>query len=154
MQVLNGPFEALYARKCRSPICWNDISETIVLGPEFIEDTVKQVRVGKVAYRLELPNELSKVHNVFHVSQLKKYIADSSHVVQPESIELDETLTYEERPIKILDSKVRTTRNKDVKLLKVLWSNHKTEEATWEAEDEMRRKYPELFIEVSRVTGA
>ncbi|XP_057251691.1 uncharacterized protein LOC130591793 [Beta vulgaris subsp. vulgaris] len=200
------------------PDIWNDISETIVLGPEFIEDTVKQVRliqekiraaqdrqksyadlkrrdeeyevgesvllkvsptkgvmrfgkrgklspkyigpykiltrVGKVAYRLELPNELSKVHNVFHVSQLRKYIADSSHVLQPESIELDETLTYEERSIKILDSKAYSTRNKDVKLLKVLWSNHKTEEATWEAEDEMRRKYPELFIEVSRVTGA
>lgn len=59
-------------------------------------------------------------------------------------------MTYEERPVKILDHKVRSTRNKDVKIVKVLWSNHKTEEATWEAEDEMRRKFPELFIEVSK----
>lgn len=213
-----APFEALYGRKCRSPVCWSDISESVVLGPEFIEETVKQVKliqdkikvsqdrqksyadlkrrdeeyevgemvllkispmkgvmrfgkkgklspkyigpykildkVGKVAYRLDLPNELSKVHNVFHVSQLRRYNPDVSHVLQPETLELDETLTYEERPVKVLDRKVRSTRNKDVKIVKVLWSNHKTEEATWEAEEEMRKKYPDLFIEVSRVTRA
>ena len=58
---------------------------------------------------------------------------------------MDESLTYEERPVKILDSKVRQTRRKGVKIVKVLWSNQKSEEATWEAEDEMRQKYPELF---------
>ena len=68
---------------------------------------------------------------------------------------MDENLTYEERPIKILDLKVRSTRNKDVRIVKVLWSNHNTEEATWEAEDDMRKRYPNLFLEVSRrVTGA
>lgn len=58
---------------------------------------------------------------------------------------MDESLTYEERPIKILDSKTRETRRKAVKLVKVLWSNHQVEGATWEVEDEMRNKYPELF---------
>ena len=93
--------------------------------------------------------DLHRVHNVFHISQLRKYISDKSHVLQPETIELDQSLTFEERPVKILDSKVRSTRTKDVKIVKVLWSNQESEEATWEAEDEMRKKYPELFPEVS-----
>ncbi|XP_048493122.2 uncharacterized protein LOC125493682 [Beta vulgaris subsp. vulgaris] len=104
-------------------------------------------RVGKVAYRLALPTELSRVHNVFHISQLRQYIPDKSHVLQPETVQINENLSYEERPIKILDSKVRSTRNKDVKIVKVLWSNQKYEEATWEAEADMRKKYPELFAE-------
>ncbi|XP_021776059.1 uncharacterized protein LOC110739886 [Chenopodium quinoa] len=167
------PFEALYGRKCRSPLCWSDISETIILGPQLIEETTKQVReiqakiqvaqgrqksyidlkrkeeefqvgdkvllkvlpmkgvmrfgkkgklspkyigpyeilqrIGKVAYRLALSMDFSKVHDVFHVSQL------------------------------------RSTRKKDVKIVKVLWSNQETEKATWEAENEMRKKCPELF---------
>ncbi|XP_021721324.1 uncharacterized protein LOC110688872 [Chenopodium quinoa] len=103
------------------------------------------MKVGKVAYKLDLPNELERVHNVFHVSQIRKYIPDVTHVLQPETIEMNENLTYEERPVKILDSKVRSTRNKDVSIVKVLWSNQKTEEATWEAEADMRKRYPELF---------
>ncbi|XP_021770722.1 uncharacterized protein LOC110734902 [Chenopodium quinoa] len=107
-------------------------------------------RIGKVAYRLALPMELSTVHDVFHVCQLKRYIPNKSHVLQPETIELDQSLTYEERPLKILDSKVRSTRNKEVKIVKVLWSIQQYEEATWEVEDEMKKKYPELF-ELCRV---
>ncbi|XP_021719906.1 uncharacterized protein LOC110687557 [Chenopodium quinoa] len=102
-------------------------------------------KMGKVAYKLDLPNELERVHNVFHVSQIQKYIPDVTHVLQPETIEMDENLTYEERPVRILDTKVRSTRNKDVGNVKVLWSNQKTEEATWEAEADMRKRYPELF---------
>ncbi|XP_021770729.1 uncharacterized protein LOC110734911 [Chenopodium quinoa] len=77
--------------------------------------------------------------------ELRRYIPDKSHVLQPETIELDQSLTYEERPLKILDSKVCSTRNKEVKIVKVLWSNQEYEEATWEAEHEMRKKYPEFF---------
>ncbi|MEQ5154375.1 hypothetical protein ABN254_21370, partial [Providencia rettgeri] len=86
-----------------------------------------------------------RVHNVFHVSQLKKYVHDASHVLAPETLELDEALSYEEKPVRILDSKTRETRRKAFKLVKVLWSNHGVEEATWEMEDEMRRRYPALF---------
>ncbi|XP_021729408.1 uncharacterized protein LOC110696430 [Chenopodium quinoa] len=188
------PFEALYGRKSCSLVCWNGISEKMILGPQMIEDTVKKVkeiqakiqaaqdrqksyadskrreeefevgdkvllkvspmkgvmrfgkkgklspnsigpyellqRIGKVAYRLALPMELTKVHDVFHVSQLRRYIPDKSHVLQPKTIELDQSLTYRERQVKILDSKVGIARNKKVKIVKVLWSNQEYEEAT------------------------
>ncbi|XP_021767729.1 uncharacterized protein LOC110732119 [Chenopodium quinoa] len=115
------------------------------LSPKYIGPYEILQRIGKVAYRLALPMELSKVHDVFHVSQLRRYILDKSHVLQPETIELYQSLTYEERLVKILDSKVRSTRNKNVKIEKVLWSNQEYEEATWEAEDEIKKKYLELF---------
>ncbi|XP_021763966.1 uncharacterized protein LOC110728629 [Chenopodium quinoa] len=139
-----APFEALYGRKCRSPVCWNDDSENLVLGIEYIEEMVSPTkgvmrfgkkgklsakyvgpyeileRVGKVAYKLVLPMEFEKMNDVFHISQLKKYVPDSKHVLQPISIQLDETLTYEERHVKILDHKVCSTHNKDVRIVKVL----------------------------------
>ncbi|XP_071912325.1 uncharacterized protein [Coffea arabica] len=102
-------------------------------------------RVENVAYKLELPPSLSRIHNVFHVSMLKKYHIDPSHILQPEDIEIDETLTYEEKPIKFLDRKVKELRNKRIPLVKVLWRNHGLEEATWEVEEEIRGKYPNLF---------
>ncbi|XP_048492142.1 uncharacterized protein LOC125493157 [Beta vulgaris subsp. vulgaris] len=117
------------------------------LSPRYVGPYEVLERIGQVAYSLALPTELAKVHNVFHVSQLRKYISDPSHVIQPEPIELDETLTFEERPVRILDSKTRNTRNKAIKLVKVLWSNHQTEEATWETENDMKKRYPELFSE-------
>ncbi|XP_057251082.1 uncharacterized protein LOC130591602 [Beta vulgaris subsp. vulgaris] len=104
-------------------------------------------RIGKVAYRLALPMEFEKMHDVFHISQLKRYIPDERHVLEPERVQIDSSLTYEERPVKILDRKVRSTRNKDVHIVKVLWSNHESEEATWEAEEDMKKKYPDLFLE-------
>lgn len=118
------------------------------LSPRFIRPYEVLERIGKVAYRLALPTELDKVHDVFHVSQLKKYIHDPSHVIQPEVVEIDESLTYEEKPIKILDTKTRETRRRVIKLVKVMWSNHQSEEATCEVEDDMRKRYPELFKQV------
>ncbi|XP_048502921.1 uncharacterized protein LOC125498707 [Beta vulgaris subsp. vulgaris] len=120
------------------------------LSPRYIGPYEVLERIGQVAYRIALPTKLAKVHNVFHVSQLRKYISNPSHVIQPETIELDETLTFEERPIRILDSKTRNTRSKAIKLVKVLWSNHEIEEATWEREDDMRKLYLELFFECNQ----
>ena len=88
---------------------------------------------------------MSGVHNVFHVSMLKKYITDPSLVLQSDPVQLKENLTYEEKPIQILDQKKKELRNKKVALVKVLWCNHSVEESTWERKDEMRAKYPELF---------
>ncbi|CAN6716985.1 unnamed protein product [Malus baccata var. baccata] len=106
------------------------------------------VRFGKrVAYRLELPPELSKVHNVFHVSMLRHYVSDPSHVIPPQPLEINPDLTYDEEPVTILDWKDKVLRNKTVSLVKVLWKNHSVEEATWEAEDRMREMYPRLFYE-------
>ncbi|XP_021755860.1 uncharacterized protein LOC110721049 [Chenopodium quinoa] len=115
------------------------------LSPKYIGPYEIIQKVRKVAYKLDLLNELERVHHVFHVSQIRNYIPDVTHVLQPETIEMDENLTYEERPVKIPNSKVRSTRNKDLRIVKMLWWNHKTKEATWEAEADMRKRYPEFF---------
>ncbi|KAL6324088.1 hypothetical protein AAG906_006359 [Vitis piasezkii] len=203
------PFEALYGRKCRSPICWNDVGERKLLGPELVQLTVEKValikeklkaaqsrhksyadhrrrdlefevgdhvflkvspmksvmrfgrkgklsprfvgpfeileRVGTLAYKVALPPSLSKIHNVFHVSTLRKYIYDPSHVVELEPIQISEDLTYEEVPVQIVDVMDKVLRHVVVKLVKVQWSNHSIREATWELEEEMREKHPQLF---------
>ena len=77
-------------------------------------------RVGEVAYRLVLPPELSRIHPVFHVSMLRKYILDPSHVLQPQAVEISEDLTYEENPVAIVDRQVRQLRTKEIPMVKVL----------------------------------
>ena len=115
------------------------------LSPRFVGPFEILEKVGKVAYRLALPPSLEKVHNVFHVSLLRKYVADPSHVLNYEPLELSQDLTYMEKPVQILDRKEKELRNKKISLVRVLWRNSKIEESTWEREDEMRSKYPELF---------
>ena len=83
-----------------------------------------------MAYRLALPVELERYHNVFHISQFRKYMGDASHVLDPEEVELGNDLSYEECPVQILDQSTRKTRNREVKLVKVLWSRHRVEEVT------------------------
>ncbi|KAI5341526.1 hypothetical protein L3X38_009401 [Prunus dulcis] len=102
-------------------------------------------RVGPIAYRLALPSDLSRLHDVFHVSMLRKYIYDPSHVLEDQPIELQEDLTYEEQPVRILDWKMQVLRSREIPLVKVLWRSHSVEEATWETEDQMREQYPYLF---------
>lgn len=202
-----APFEALYGRRCRSPIHWDEVGERRILGPEIIERTVgvitkirermkiaqdrqksyadqrrKEIhfdvgdnvflriapmkgvirfgkkgklqpryvgpfeileRIGEVAYRLALPPDIAGVHDVFHVSMLRKYISDPSHVISHANLQIAPDLTYEETPIAILDRKVHTLRNRQVTLVKVQWSRHGLEEATWEKEDELLARYPE-----------
>ncbi|XP_070677828.1 uncharacterized protein [Malus domestica] len=100
------------------------------LSPRYIGPYVITERVGEVAYRLELPPELSKVHNVFHISMLRHYISDRSHVIPPQPLEINPDFTYDEEPVTILDWKDKVLRNKTVSLVKVLWRNHSVEEAT------------------------
>ncbi|KAK5804072.1 hypothetical protein PVK06_031721 [Gossypium arboreum] len=204
-----APYEALYGRKCRSPVCWTELNERKVIGPELIqetEETVKKIkdrlkaafdrqksyadlkrrdieysvgdkvflkvspwkkvlrfgrkgkltprfigsyeiveRIGPVAYRLGLPSELQRIHDVFHVSMLRKYRSDPSHIISTEDIEVRPDLSYEEEPVQILAREVKELRNKKVPLVKVLWRNHNVEEATWEPEETMRGQYPHLF---------
>ena len=102
-------------------------------------------RIGVAAYILALPPSLSVIHNIFHVSILREYISDPSHVLNYEPLQFNQDLTYEEKPVRILDTKEKELRNKRIPLVKVLWKNHSTEEATWEREEEIRSKFPELF---------
>ena len=117
------------------------------LSPRFIGPYEVIEKVGLVAYRLTLPPDLEKIHNVFHVSMLRRYRSDPSHVVSSETIELRPDLIYEEELVDILARENKELHNKKISLIKVLWRNHKTKEATWESEETMGQQYPQLFNE-------
>ncbi|XP_028077877.1 uncharacterized protein LOC114279800 [Camellia sinensis] len=104
------------------------------LNPRYIGSFEMLERIGLVAYRLTLPPKLSSVHNVFHISMLHRYLRDPEHVVNYVNLEVQEDLSYEEQPAKILDRRNQVLRNKTIPLVKVLWRNHRVEEATWETE--------------------
>ena len=114
------------------------------LSPRFIGPYEDLERIGPVAYRLALP-PLAKLHDVFHVSMLRKYRFDESHILPVQEIQVQENLSYNEEPKAILYREVKQLQNKQVSLVKVLWQHHGREEATWEPEVTMRAQYPQLF---------
>ncbi|KAL0545727.1 hypothetical protein IC582_015618 [Cucumis melo] len=204
-----APFEALYGKCCRSPVCWGEVGEQRMLGPELVQTTNAAIqkirarmltaqsrqksyadvrrkdlefevgdmvflkvapmkgvlrfvkkgklsprfvgpfeileRIGPVAYRLALPPSFAAVHDVFHISMLRKYVADPTHVVDFEPLPISENLSYEEQPVEVLAREVKKLRSREIPLVKVLWQNHGVEETTWEKEEDMRAQYPELF---------
>ncbi|OMO86567.1 reverse transcriptase [Corchorus capsularis] len=204
-----APYEVLYGRNCRTPVCWDEVGERKLFNIELIDDMVEKVkmirdrlkvaqdrqksyadhrrrdlefrvgdavflkvspwkgvirfrkggklapryigpfeiveRIGPVAYRLNLPSELGRIHDVFHVSMLRKYVPDPSHFLQALPVELDEKLNFEVQPVEILDRQMKNLRNKQVSIVKVLWRSQAVEEMTWEPEEAMRKQYPHLF---------
>ena len=100
---------------------------------------------GDLAYQLELPSNFANVHDVFHVSQLRKCSKTPDRTINFEDIELQEDLSYREHPVAILEETERKTRNKSIKFLKVKWSHHSDREATWEREGHLRSEYPTFF---------
>ncbi|KAL6538163.1 hypothetical protein OROGR_012151 [Orobanche gracilis] len=204
-----APFEALYGRRCRTPLCWHESGERVVLGPEIVRETTEKVklvrekmkaaqsrqksyhdkrrkdlefqagdhvflrvtpvtgvgralkskkltphfigpyqisdRVGKVAYRVALPPNLANLHDVFHVSQLRKYIPDPSHVIQMDDVQVRDNLTVEMMPVHIADRELKNLRGREIALVKVVWLEVAGESMTWELESKMRDSYPELF---------
>ncbi|WVZ63664.1 hypothetical protein U9M48_013278 [Paspalum notatum var. saurae] len=194
-----APFEALYGRRCRTPLNWCEPGERVTFGPDLVTQAEEQVkfihanlkraqsrqksysdkrrrplafekndhvylrvsptkgvhrfgvkgklaprytgpfkileRCGPVAYRLELLPHLAAIHDVFHVSQLKKCLRVPEEAVDTSQIQIEPDLTYEEHPIKILHQKQRSTRRRTINFYKVQWSNHSEEEATWEQEE-------------------
>jgi hypothetical protein len=116
------------------------------LSPHFIGPFQILQRVGEVAYRLDLPEQLLDVHDVFHISQLKRGL--KPHDQEPlviDGLDVKEDLTITERPIKIFDTLTGVTKNRVIKMCKVQWSNHAEDEATWEREKELKEDYPHLF---------
>jgi len=114
------------------------------LTPRFVGPYQILRRIGVVAYEIALPLHLANLHNVFHVSQLRKYIADPSHVLESDDTQIREDLTINTGPVRILDSQVKKLRGKEIKTMKVIWDKI-TQEMTWEMEDQMRQSNPYLF---------
>ncbi|GJW56670.1 putative reverse transcriptase domain-containing protein, partial [Tanacetum coccineum] len=208
-----APFEALYGRKCRSPVCWAKVGDVQLMGPEIIHETTKKIvqtlltlqaetrrqrsyanvrrkplefqvgdrvmlkvsprkgvirfgkrgklnpryigpfkilkRVGLVAYTLELPKELSNVHNTFHVSNLKKCLSDKSLIIPMKELQLDDQLNFVEEPVEIMDREVNQLRQSRIPIVKVRWNSKRGPEFTWECEDQIRAKYPHLFSNIT-----
>jgi hypothetical protein len=119
------------------------------LAPRYVRTFKIIDRKGGVTYQLELPPQLLDVHDVFHISQLKKCLRVPEEQLPMEELGLGGDLTYSERPIKILDTTERVTHSKVIKMRKVQWSHHTKDEATWEHEEELRADYPELFLSAS-----
>ena len=119
------------------------------LEPRYIGPFEILERVGIIAYRLALSPRLSGVHEVFHVSMLWKYTPDPAHVVDRGEIVVDTNGTFEEGPVRIMDSRDQVLRRNIVRLVKVLWQHRGVEEATWEHEDTMQATYPFLFRDES-----
>ncbi|KAJ9557656.1 hypothetical protein OSB04_012270 [Centaurea solstitialis] len=117
------------------------------LSPRYIGPYEIIEWVGAVAYKLDLPNELSEVHNTFHVTNLRKCLAEPGAAIHLQEISVDPKLNFVEEPVAIVDRKIRKIRNKEIDLVKVQWKFHKGQECTWETESEMREKYPHLFSE-------
>ncbi|GKE95914.1 putative reverse transcriptase domain-containing protein [Tanacetum coccineum] len=117
------------------------------LAPRYVRPFEILERIGLVAYRLRLPEELSGVHDTFHVSSLKKCLADSSLHVPLGEIKVDKTLRFVEEPVEIMDSKVKSLKRSKIALVKVRWNSKRGPEFTWEREDYMKSKYPQLFVD-------
>ena len=123
------------------------------LSPRYIGPFQILERKGEVAYQLELPKRLSDVHDVFHVSQLKKCLRVPEEQLPLEELNVQDDLTYSEQPIKILETSQRITQSKIIKMCKVQWSHHSKDEATWEREDELMAEFPQLFSNLSEYRG-
>ncbi|GKC49256.1 putative reverse transcriptase domain-containing protein [Tanacetum coccineum] len=154
-----APFEALYGQKCRSPVGdrvtlkvspWKGVvhfSKRGKLNPRYVGPFKVLEKVGFVAYKLELPQELSKVHNAFHVSNLKKCYSDEPLAVLLEGLHIDDKFRFMEEPIVIMNQEVKRLKQSCIPIVKVRW-NSRGPEFTWEREDQFQKKYTHLFTKL------
>ena len=102
-------------------------------------------RIGPVTYKLKLPQKLSKVHDTFHVSNLKKCLADDSLLIPFDELRIDDKLNFVEEPLEIVDRGLKKLRQSKIPIVKVNWNSKRGPEFTWEREEQMKQKYPQLF---------
>ncbi|GJZ85298.1 putative reverse transcriptase domain-containing protein [Tanacetum coccineum] len=177
------PFEALYGRKCRSPIYWAEVGDAQLTGPEIVRETTEKiiqikhrlqasheltkelpdkktmntfwqtgkgviryigpfkilVKVGTVAYRLELLKKLIRVHSNFHVSNFKKCLSDKPLAIPLDEIHVNDKLNFIEEPIEIMDCEVKHLKQSRIPIVKVHWNSRRGPEYTWEREDQMQK---------------
>ncbi|GKF17683.1 putative reverse transcriptase domain-containing protein [Tanacetum coccineum] len=119
------------------------------LNPRYVGPFKVTERVGSVTYKLELPEELSRVHNMFHVSNLKKWYADEPLAVLLDGLHFDDKLQFIKEPIEIIDCEVKRLRKSRVPIFKVRWNSRRGPEFTWEREDQFKKKYPHLFTKIA-----
>jgi len=115
------------------------------LTPKFIGPYQILRSIGPVAYELAFPPPLANIHNIFHVSQLRKYVHDPRHILELDSVQVNENLSFDVRPIKIIDSQKKQLRGKDILMVKVLW-DLTSGDSTWEIKEDIRTAYPNLFL--------
>ncbi|GKD37806.1 hypothetical protein Tco_1258013 [Tanacetum coccineum] len=115
------------------------------LNPRYVGPFKVLAKVGKVAYKLELPQELSRVHHTFHVSNLKKCYSDEPLVMPLKGVHIDDTLQFVEEPVEILEREIKRLKRSRIPLIKVRWNSRRGPEFTWEREDSFKEKYPHLF---------
>ncbi|XP_068483226.1 uncharacterized protein [Phaseolus vulgaris] len=114
------------------------------LSPKFIGPYQILRKIGPVAYEIALPPQLANLHNVFHVSQLRKYIPDPSHVLEVDNVQIKDNLSFEAKPVRIEDHQSKQLRGKTINMVKVVWDD-KSGDSTWELEETIRETYPYLF---------
>ncbi|GKD47030.1 hypothetical protein Tco_1271675 [Tanacetum coccineum] len=119
------------------------------LNPRYIGPFKILERIGPVAYKLKLPEELNNVHSTFHVSNLKKCLSDESHVIPMKELRLNDKLNFVEEPVEIMDREVKQLKQSRIPIVKVRWNSKRGPEFTWEREDQIRAKYPHLFSNIT-----
>nr|GEX90601.1 putative reverse transcriptase domain-containing protein [Tanacetum cinerariifolium] len=177
-----APFEALYGQKCRSPVCWAEadvrrkplefqVGDRVMLkvspwkgvvlfgkrgklNPRYIGPFKVLDKLGTVAYRLELPKKLSRVHSIFYVSNLKKCLSDEPLAISLDEVHIDDKLRFVEEPVEVMDREVKRLKQSRIPIIKVRWNTRRGPEFTLEREDQFRKKYPQLFTTNAPSTNA